>query len=1147
MGKQQKKGDKSAFDIILTVLSLISGVATIVQIFNYFTRTISFYTLMRFVAILFLCLLITRIQIAVIKDVRPQTGIGTTIYGKHILALDIFLVFLALSLYASNFFLKPVTSGTLSKDKLHEWVEQDDLNQKITEVSIKNTVKNAIPSAKDLSEEGNGSVLGWRKGTTLYLAGHKGIAAPQDCAFLFSSREANDNEKQRWSKLKRVTGGENLKTNNTQTMKCMFYYCTALESIDVSEWDTLLVTDMCAMFYGCEKLEKIIVDDWDTASVMNMAWMFYNCGSLTSLNVDKFNTQNVVSMHHMFYGCKKLESLDVSSWDTSQVGIIPEEKTNEKNYYGGMSYMFYGCESLTSLGEKGVDEWVLADNVSTFDMFDKTKWEKNPPIQSPGTLSKEKLTEWAVEDVTRRNSIEKVIFIDDLQQAPEYAMDFSEKQNRGILAWLDAGTLCIAGKKRIMAPTDCSYLFSDKNAENDSYAKWNSLLSIENAHVLDTSNVENMEGMFYYCTKLETVDVSEWDTQNVKNMGLMFSHCESLEEIDISRFLTANVKSVNYMFNECHRLLSLGEKNVGSWDTSSVNDMRGMFYECEKLTDLEVGSWDTSNVEYMMWLFYGCESLTSLDVAGFNTKNVINMRSMFNKCRHLESLNVSDWDTSKVTDMGWMFYYCESLTSLNVEGFDTGNVTALNSMFEGCKNLESLEVDNWNTSNVETMGWMFYGCESLTSLNVSRFDTGNVFNMYAMFYGCKKLESLDISSWDTSQVGIIPEDKKNDDIYYGGVSYMLFGCESLNSLGEKDVSEWTLSENVSAYKMFEGTRWEKEPLISSPSTLSKQKLREWTTGEVKRRSSIEKVVFLDNKQGAPDNAMDFSEEQNQGILAWLDTGILYIASSDRIMAPKDCSYLFSDEEAGNDNYAKWNSLISIENAHLLDTSNVESMEFMFYYCTKLETLDVSEWDTRNVKDMSYMFYHCESIEELETSQFLTANVTSVSNMFSECYRLISLGEKNVSEWDTSSVNDMTSMFYDCKNLKSLDVSNWDTSNVENMAWMFDGCESLISLDVSMFNTGHVFNMYAMFYGCKNIVSLDVSTWDTSHVGVIPEGLSDDTNYTGGMGFMFAECTSLTDLGEKGVSEWRLSDNVNTYAMFQGTIWAEDPPINNMES
>ena len=50
------------------------------------------------------------------------------------------------------------------------------------------------------------------------------------------------------------------------------------------------------------------------------------------------------------------------------------------------------------------------------------------------------------------------------------------------------------------------------------------------------------------------------------------------------------------------------------------------------------------------------------------------------------------------------------------------------------------------------------------------------------------------------------------------------------------------------------------------------------------------------------------------------------------------------------------------------------MAFLFYGCSRLLSLDLSNFNTKNVKDMSYMFFGCTSINELYIKTFDTSNV-----------------------------------------------------------------------------------------------------------------------------------------------------------------------------
>ncbi|EKF8800577.1 BspA family leucine-rich repeat surface protein [Enterococcus faecalis] len=127
----------------------------------------------------------------------------------------------------------------------------------------------------------------------------------------------------------------NWNTSRVTDMTFMFSGCSSLTSLDVSNWNTSLVTDMSLMFNGCSSLTSLDVSNWNTSRVTEMVGMFYNCSSLTSLDVSNWNTSLVTDMSEMFRDCSSLTSLDISNWNTSRVTDKSE--------------MFRGCSSLTSL------------------------------------------------------------------------------------------------------------------------------------------------------------------------------------------------------------------------------------------------------------------------------------------------------------------------------------------------------------------------------------------------------------------------------------------------------------------------------------------------------------------------------------------------------------------------------------------------------------------------------------------------------------------------------------------------------------------------------------------------------------------------------------------------------------------------------
>ena len=158
------------------------------------------------------------------------------------------------------------------------------------------------------------------------------------------------------------------------------------------------------------------------------------------------------------------------------------------------------------------------------------------------------------------------------------------------------------------------------------------------------------------------------DTSNMTSMDAMFSSCSKLTSLDLSNFVTSSVTNMSHMFSGCSGLTSL---NLSNFDTSSVTNMYTMFYYCSGLTSLDLSGWNTSSVTNMSYMFGGCSKLTSLNLSGWNTSSVTNTAQMFIDCSKLTSLNLSGWNFSKVTSTGSMFIRCSGLTTI------TGPITGI--------------------------------------------------------------------------------------------------------------------------------------------------------------------------------------------------------------------------------------------------------------------------------------------------------------------------------------------------------------------------------------------------------------------------------------------------------------------------------------
>ena len=107
----------------------------------------------------------------------------------------------------------------------------------------------------------------------------------------------------------------------------MFFECTDITEIDLSNFNTSNVKYMISMFNGCSSLTSINLSNFYTSKVTWMHYMFYGCSSLTSLNLSNFITSKVTWTEHMFDGCINLEYINMINFN---------ENCLDSRYYSNM-------------------------------------------------------------------------------------------------------------------------------------------------------------------------------------------------------------------------------------------------------------------------------------------------------------------------------------------------------------------------------------------------------------------------------------------------------------------------------------------------------------------------------------------------------------------------------------------------------------------------------------------------------------------------------------------------------------------------------------------------------------------------------------------------------------------------------------------
>ena len=200
----------------------------------------------------------------------------------------------------------------------------------------------------------------------------------------------------------------------------------------------------------------------------------------------------------------------------------------------------------------------------------------------------------------------------------------------------------------------------------------------------------------------------------------------------------------------------------------------------------------------------------------------------------------------------------------------------------------------------------------------------------------------------------------------------------------------------------------------------------------------------------------------------------------------------------------------------------ENSEAMFRWFTKMETIDLSSFNTSEVTTMNTMFYMMNSLKSIDVSGFNTSKVTDMNAMFDLTGAIEQL---DVSNFDTSNVTDMKWMFFGLNKLKKLNLTNFDTSRVTNMYGMFDAMTDVSEIKFGTnFNTRNVTNMGRMFSRTSSIQQLDLSHFNTGNVTAMNDmfslmtsltqinfGANFNTSNVTDMTGMFYQSTSLVNL------------------------------------
>lgn len=459
-----------------------------------------------------------------------------------------------------------------------------------------------------------------------------------------------------------ITDSSILETIDTSSCVNMFQMLAAVSAteLDLSNYNTSNVTSMYQMFTSSSFLTTLNIKNWDVSKVTTMQQMFNACTGLTELDLSGWDVTSVTDFGSMFARCFSLKTIDVTGWNTLNSGtghsdkpIFGVKSTIPKNN----SSIYANLEELV-VGEDCSDEqyewWCARLEESGIDC-NVIKYKN---IETTSTLT----FNWTYTGNSQptfytQNSASDNTFY--TATTNPYTVDIAEDQDKIVLhnlnvveisslpndrSWRGIAINNFIGNNLVLKDIDltkATRLYSDLMISS---APTSSSIDLSGLKLSDTVDMSD-----YNSPKVNTLIMDDWYFNNVYSI---FNGNNVLKNLSLKNVNTSNVTDMNHMFYNCSGLTSI---DLSSFDTSNVTDMSYMFYSCSGLTSLELSNFNTENVKNLSRMFQLCSNITSLDLSGWNTSKVTDMIYMFSYCRNLTTLNVTGWDISNVTNYTSMF------------------------------------------------------------------------------------------------------------------------------------------------------------------------------------------------------------------------------------------------------------------------------------------------------------------------------------------------------------------------------------------------------------------------------------------------------------------------------------------------------------
>ncbi len=128
-------------------------------------------------------------------------------------------------------------------------------------------------------------------------------------------------------------------TSNVTNMENIFTRCKKLTSLDLSSFDSNSLQSAPSLFKGCESLTEVTFGSKFTCEkVTDMHQMFNNCKALQTVDISVFNTQRLENTEQMFVNCNRLKTIYVAyviNQDGTVKGFVTDLITSSNDMFNG--------------------------------------------------------------------------------------------------------------------------------------------------------------------------------------------------------------------------------------------------------------------------------------------------------------------------------------------------------------------------------------------------------------------------------------------------------------------------------------------------------------------------------------------------------------------------------------------------------------------------------------------------------------------------------------------------------------------------------------------------------------------------------------------------------------------------------------------